>query len=54
MIKYNYNGNNGDYTIHFIYHIKEHGYALVKISAEGEYDFDIRIHVKNNLLKVQM
>ena len=36
MPKYNYNGDNSNYTIDPIYHKKEHGYALVEIGVNSK------------------
>lgn len=43
MPKYEYNGDNSDYTVNPIYHRAEHGYALVEVSGETLSDLDVEI-----------
>ena len=51
MPKYNYNGDNGDYTINPIYHRKAHGYALVEISGDGDSDLDVTVTWKERFVE---
>ena len=43
MPKYNYNGDNGDYSVKGMYHREEHGYALVEISGDSASDLDVTV-----------
>lgn len=43
MPQYNYNGDNGNYTVKPIYHNEAHGYALVEISGESATDLSVTI-----------
>ena len=51
MPKYNYNGDNSDYTINPIYHRQEHGYALVEISGDTKSDLDVTITWKERFVE---
>lgn len=51
MSKYNYNGDNSEYSINPIYHRKEHGYALVEVSGDGISDLDVTITWKERFVE---